>query len=292
MSISSKIVNRYLKLTNRQKKFSDPEYFREHLRSLENAPRYELPSSWDFGVQTERIEVCGYDCYVLNRGSDRAILYIHGGSGIHEMMKYHYRFIKKILKNEDVTVYLPIYPLAPVHKFGETYEMMDELWDIILSDHHSHRVTVMGDSMGGNIALSFVQSLIGKSDMPGSLILLSPWLDMTMEHPDTLEYYKKEPRLALHELHICGDVWAGGTDKHDPRLSPIYGPLKGIPHICLCVGTEEILLLDAERLDRRMDEEGIDHTTIIGEGLSHVYPIQPVKEARAVFPVLMKELAR
>ena len=44
----------------------------------------------------------------------------------------------------------------------------------------------MGDSAGGQIALSFAQSLNDKSlPQPGHIVLLSPVLDATFSNPET-----------------------------------------------------------------------------------------------------------
>ena len=83
--------------------------------------------------------------------------------------------------------------------------MLDSVYDMMLERHDPSRMTVMGDSMGGNLALSFPQTLIGRKPMCESIVLLSPWLDMTGEHPDTERYYEREPRLSLYELKRCAE---------------------------------------------------------------------------------------
>ena len=233
MSISSAVVNFILAHDGRKKFFSDPEKMEKHLEELriEQSKPYVMPEEWDFET-TVRVEKFGvHDCYILNEGKERAVMYLHGGSGIHQMLKYHYRFIKKMIKSEDVTVYLPIYPLAPTYSCKEAYPMLESVYDMILTKHEPSKITVMGDSMGGNLALSFPMSINGRKDMCGSIVLLSPCLDMSGDHPKTEEYYKREPRLTLYELKRCGELWSGEKDVHDPIVSPIYGQLEGLPKI-------------------------------------------------------------
>ena len=168
--------------------------------------------------------------------------------------------------------------------------MLDSVYDMMLQHHDASRITIMGDSMGGNLALSFPQTLIGRKDMCGSIILLSPWLDMTGEHPDTMRYYEREPRLSLYELKRCAEEWSGGVDLHDPMLSPIYGPLEGLPKITVYAGTEELLLLDAERLRDRGEKEDHLIELHVWKGMSHVFPVQPIKEARMVLPEILSNI--
>lgn len=293
MSISSVFVNFVLAHDGRKKFFCDPEKVEKHLEEMriENSKPYVMPKEWDFETTVSIESFGGHDCYILNEGKERAVMYMHGGSAIHQMLKYHYRFIKKMIRSEDVTVYLPIYPLAPAYTCKEAFPMLESVYDMILENHEHSKITVMGDSMGGNLALAFPMSIIGRKDMCGSIVLLSPWLDMAGDHPKTEEYYKKEPRLSLYELKRCGELWAGDREIHDPVVSPIYGQLEGLPGISVYVGTKELLLLDSERLRDRAAEEGHELHYHLWKGMSHVFPVQPIKEAKQVFPQIMADLA-
>ena len=293
MSISSAFVNFVLAHDGRKKFFCDPEKVEKHLEEMriENSKPYAMPEDWDFETSVRKEDFGGHDCYILNEGKESAVMYLHGGSAIHQMLKYHYRFIKRMIKAEDVTVYLPIYPLAPVYTYREAFAMLDSVYDMMLTKHESLRITVMGDSMGGNLALAFPMSIIGRKEMCGSIVLLSPWLDMAGDHPKTEEYYKREPRLSLYELKRCGELWAGDRDPHDPIVSPIYGQLDGLPKISVYVGTKELLLLDSERLRDMAKDEGHELDFHLWKGMSHVFPVQPIKEAKQVFPQIMADLA-
>ena len=293
MSISAKVVNFVLSHDGRKRNYSDPEYFERHIEELRkvNSQPFVMPSYWDFGVPTEKVDVGGFDCYILNPGKERAVMYLHGGSAIHQMLKYHYRFLKNILNKGGISIYLPIYPLAPVYTYKDAFPMLDSVYDMMLEKHEASKITVMGDSMGGNLALSFPQSIIGRKEMCGSIVLLSPWLDMTGEHPDTQRYYEREPRLSLYELKRCAELWSGGSDLHEPIISPIYGPLEGLPRISVYVGTEELLLLDSERLRDRSEKEGHELSYHLWKGMTHVFPVQPIREAKLVLPDILSDLA-
>ena len=167
MSLSSFVVNFVLAHDGRKRKYSDPEYFDNYIEGLRavNSQPYQMPKEWDFGVPLKEVDLDGNPCYILNEGKEKALLYLHGGSAIHQMLKYHYRFIKRILRSREITVYLPVYPLAPAHTYEETYSMLDSVYDMMLENHKASDITVMGDSMGGNLALSFPQSIIGRKDM-------------------------------------------------------------------------------------------------------------------------------
>ena len=293
MSISAAVVNFIIAHNGSRKTASDPVLFQKHIEEMRiaNSKPYVMPQEWDFKTSVDKVAFGQHDCYILNAGKERAVLYLHGGAGIHQMTKYHYRFIRKMIEAEDVTVYLPIYPLAPVYTYKDTFPMLDFVYDMMLEKHDPSKITVMGDSMGGNLALSFPQTLIGRKSMCGSIILMSPCLDMSGEHPKLVEYDKNEPMLSINEIPICGKMWAGDADVHDPIISPINGPLEGLPKISVYVGTRELLLIDSERLRDRAEEEGHELYYHEWKGMSHVFPVQPIKEAKLVFPQIMADLA-
>ena len=293
MSISATVVNFIIAHNGSRKTASDPVLFQKHIEEMRiaNSKPYVMPKEWDYKTSVDKVAFGQHDCYILNAGKERAVLYLHGGAGIHQMTKYHYRFIRKMIEAEDVTVYLPIYPLAPVYTYKDTFPMLDFVYDLMLEKHDPSKITVMGDSMGGNLALSFPQTLIGRKSMCGSIILMSPCLDMSGEHPKLVEYDKNEPMLSINEIPICGKMWAGDADVHDPIISPINGPLEGLPKISVYVGTRELLLIDSERLRDRAQEEGHELSYNEWKGMSHVFPVQPIKEAKLVFPQIMADLA-
>ena len=114
---------------------------------------------------------------------------------------------------------------------------------------------------------------------------------MAGDHPKMKEYDRNEPMLSIREVEVCGKLWAGDKDVHDPIVSPIYGPLEGLPRISVYVGTRELLLIDSERLRDRALEEGHELHYHEWKGMSHVFPVQPIKEAKQVFPEIMADLA-
>ena len=288
MTIPAGIVKMYFRLSGRQKKFDNEREFEVHLEEcrIMNMKDYEMPARWDFGKPRKSKEFCGNPCYIINPGKDVAIVYLHGGSGIHQMLSFHYKFLKKLLRLADVTIYLPIYPLSPDNTYKECYEMLDAVYAEVVEFYG--RITVMGDSMGGNIALGLSEHVERK---PDTTVLISPWLDMSMDDSRYPEYYLREPRLSMNELKRCGDCWSVGTDKKDPLVSPLYGDLSGLD-ITVLVGTEEVLLLDSQRLRDRAMAEGIDIHYYEYEGMTHDFPLQPIKEAEDAMQKILEHIAR
>ena len=108
---------------------------------------------------------------------------------------------------------------------------------------------------------------------PPALVLLSPWLDVTMTDPAQIELEKVDPLLVRAGPKAAGRWYAGAMSTTDPRVSPLYGEIAGLPPILMFCGTHDILLTDARRLAARAAAEGGDVEYHEEPGLMHVYPL-------------------
>lgn len=71
----------------------------------------------------------------------------------------------------------------------------------------------MGDSAGGGLALGLAHALHNESvPQPKQLVLLSPWLDVTMSHPEIPKYEDADPILSSWGLKRVGELWAYSAD--------------------------------------------------------------------------------
>jgi acetyl esterase/lipase len=112
-------------------------------------------------------------------------------------------------------------------------------------------------------------------------VLLSPWLDLTLGHPQIPLYERSDPWLARPGLVEAGLAWAGGDDPTAPRLSPGNGPLAGLPPTSVFVGTREIAFPDAADLAEAAAAAGVDVVLTVADGAVHVYPLVPTPEGAA-----------
>jgi acetyl esterase/lipase len=60
---------------------------------------------------------------------------------------------------------------------------------------------------------------------PRRLVLISPWLDLTLSNPDLPAVEARDPWLSIAGTREAGTAWADGDDPTDPQLSPLNGPL-------------------------------------------------------------------
>jgi monoterpene epsilon-lactone hydrolase len=244
-------------------------------------------------VTTRRVD--GFPCHtVMPRGrrADRAAVYLHGGAYISEMSPQHWALISA-LADAGVRVEVPSYGLAPEFTARDAYPFVTAVYRQLLDDVDAAAVALLGDSAGGGLALGLAQTLTDAGlPQPARIVLISPWLDLTMSHPDLPEVETRDPWLCSAGLHEAAKAWAGDDDPTGPRLSPGNGSLAGLAPIDLYVGTREICLPDALLLQERAAAQGAELQLTVCEGAVHVYPLVPAPEGRAAARRIVATVSR
>lgn len=215
--------------------------------------------------------------YLNKEGKGKSILYLHGGSYLHDPDPHHFIFLNKLIEKTDARVILPVYPKAPKHDFAESYDLLTKFYEEVSKEQE---IILMGDSAGGGLAIGisqYFQKLGMKS--PLGIIVFSPWIDLTMENPKIKEFEKVDPWLRHASSIPIAKSWANGTDLKDYRISPTYGILDDLKNLSIFVGTREILYPDIMDFVEKLKENQIEFNLFIGQGLNHVYPLFPIPEA-------------
>jgi monoterpene epsilon-lactone hydrolase len=228
---------------------------------------------------------------VLPRGRtpQRVVLYVHGGSYVSVIAPQHWALVGA-LADAGVRVEVPHYGLAPQHTHRDAYPFVTEVFRHLLDE--TDDVTIAGDSAGGGLALGLAQTLRDAGlPQPARIVLLSPWLDLTLSHPDLPAVETHDPWLSSAGLHVAAEAWAGGDDPTQPRLSPGNGELAGLAPIDVYVGTHEIGLPDGRQLIERARAAGVLGHAEVCPGAVHVYPLTPTPEGRAATRQIVRRIA-
>lgn len=266
-------------------------------RSVDSTP-YELPSGVTLFCPIEERQYGALPCFVL-RGSDapeRLVIYFAGGSFTDPPREVHWTFLDALAADTGAAVAVPIYPRLPDHDAAEAYAAVSAFYDALTDDISARELVFMGDSAGGGMALSFAMQL-RDAGLPGpdKLVLICPWVDVTMENPDIPAFEARDPALDSRMLAQLGALWAGGLSPVDPIVSPLYGSLEGLGHITLITTTGELLYPDVMLLDAALTDAGIEHETIAPEDLFHVWPLYAsfsIPEAKETYADIVRAVMR
>lgn len=291
-SLQMRAISVVLRLT-RKPRMATVERARKRIAEPKGSaePPKALRSRHD--VRTRQVQ--GFPCTTVaprDGGTGRAVVYLHGGAYIGEIAPQHWALVSR-LADAGVRVEVPLYGLAPQHTYREAYPLVTEVYRDLLGEVDAARITVAGDSAGGGLALGLAQTLAGEGlPQPRKLVLLSPWLDLTLSHPDLPALEPRDPWLNIDGTAEAGRAWAGGDDPTQPRLSPINGELAGLAPMDVYVGTHELCLPDVLLLQERGAAAGAALRVTVCPGAVHVYPLVPAPEGRAEARRIVEEIAR
>lgn len=211
----------------------------------------------------------------------KTVLYLHGGAYVYEMMSMQWTMLGKLIDRADICFTVPIFPLAPEHTVEEILPFVRSTYDSLRQQAGTKPAIILADSAGGGLAVALAQQLRDAGEpQPKSLILLSPWLDVTCSASTQVEFEKLDPVLASAGLREEGRWYAGNLQPTDSRVSPLFGDLTSLPPMLVLSGTHDLLHADATRLQMKLAAApGAVHLETY-KNMLHVWPSMPIPEAK------------
>lgn len=284
MSLRSALLVASFRLIREKRTWNDLDKLRREASSSQQ-PANSRPPSWlhrRYGVA--EMQVQGYPCYTVSprrTGSSLHVMHLHGGGYIQQIAAHHWRFVSWLIERLDCQVSVPIYPLAPDNHAGQTIGMVRECYDRVFGDTEPDDRVLMGDSAGGGLCLVLAGQLRDEElPQPRRMVLISPWLDLTMSDPSVAGQDRKDPYLGARGLAEAGRWYADGLDTRDPRVSPIFAKLAGLGPITVFIGTRDVLLSDSRRLRDASAADGNPVDYFEYPGMIHNWPMRRLPEGR------------
>ena len=204
------------------------------------------------GIRAEEIKA--------NPTASQIILHIHGGAFFLGSLTSHRALMTNIAACTQMQVVHLDYPLAPEHAYPEAIDALIDVYQALLVQGIQPKdVIISGDSCGANLALALCLKLKQQpKSMPSGLILMSPFLDLSLSGKSIRDNQKHDALLSVEALqagiqHYLSD----GIQADDPRVSPLFDDLNGLPPTLVQVGSKEILLDDANRFREKAEQAGV-----------------------------------
>lgn len=227
-------------------------------------------------VRTEFMQIGGMPaaCFRPRRGPVRgSILFLHGGGYCFGSIKMYRDLAARLAEAASARVVVPEYRLSPEHRFPAALEDAAAAWQWMLDQGAMPETSaVMGDSAGGGLSLALVLSLRDADrPLPACLVCLSPWTDLACTGETLESLAAVDPMLPPDGIRECAARYCNGHDPRDPRVSPLYGDLQGLPPLLIHVGSNEVLLADSRRFADKARAAGVDATIEVWEAMWHVW---------------------
>ncbi|MBT1706357.1 alpha/beta hydrolase fold domain-containing protein [Chryseosolibacter indicus] len=279
-SVESKLFNILLRLINK-KKFLEMQFaFGKFDFYNSREPSREARRA----CHIERHFLNGRNVFTMSPKhgrSNKHILYLHGGAYVQNFVRQHWNFLSMLVRHTHCTITAPDYPLAPKYTYRDAFDMVSPLYTQLIQKAGSVNTILMGDSAGGGFALALAQKKKNDNEIQsGKIILLSPWLDLTLKNPEIEALDPLDPFLSIQGLRKAGRAYAGNSDLDNYMLSPINGPLEGLGEITIFSGSRDILCADARRLNLLGKAKGINIKYHEYKDMVHVWMLLNFTESK------------
>ena len=166
------------------------------------------------------------------------------------------------------------YRVAPEDPYPAALEDAVRAYNWLLDrGYPGNRIIVAGDSAGGGLALALCLYLRDHGiELPGGIIAMSPWTDMTASGESYETNFEKDPLFGnTRDSLIYNRDYLGLEDPRNPYISPAFGDLTGFPPMLIQVGSYEMLLSDAQTVAQKAKKQGVKVRFHIYEGMFHVF---------------------
>jgi acetyl esterase/lipase len=184
---------------------------------------------------------------------DRVILYFHGGGYSSGLAKWARRATARLALNLGCRVAAPDYRLAPRFPFPAAHEDALAVYRELIGrrGYAPQQVAVAGDSAGGALTVSLMADARDQGlPLPACGLLNSLWADIAMNTPSLDDPFRNgfDIRRSVVEGLSATLLSTGGVDPYDPRHSPVYGDLHGLPPLLIQAAGRDVCHDDSIRL--------------------------------------------
>ena len=202
-------------------------------------------------------------------------LYLHGGAFVMGGLNSHRDLAAQLARRAQIRLLMVDYRLAPEHPFPAALDDALAVYQALLAQGiPALRLLLAGDSAGGNLALGTAQAIQAEGlPPPAALVLFSPWLDLTDRSLSRQANAASDVMLSQQVLDEAAALYAPGMALDDARLSPLFGPLAGLPPCLLVASRAEILIEDTRRLQQQMLAAGGTVELLEWANTPHAFPV-------------------
>jgi len=297
MTLKYEILKRLVKAAGIKKRWcakSTEELLDDRRRS--NA-KNRIPELRDDDFQFTRFDVMGFPVIRMThrKPAVRANLFLIGGGMISAPRPVSIRKALRFAKETGLDLYVPYYPLCTEYPVTKAYEMIHETYKVMLRDYAPERVSVLGTSSGGNLALGMVPYINdghGDVPMPAHIVAISPGtcVDTDEEWQRMLALDEKDVAIPAQYMKTAVEVMRHGDDSVPEYMIWLQrGDFTGCPRVTFIYGTDETLYACAPSFETAMRKYGVDYKMITGDGMFHCYPVFPVcAEAKAGWDLMVR----
>jgi monoterpene epsilon-lactone hydrolase len=241
----------------------------------------EVGSVWPVAsdIQCQKLDIGGIGGeWSIAPGSDpsHVLLYFHGGGYCSGSILSHRRLVTEAGRAARARTLAIEYRLAPEHPFPAALDDAFTAWRFLRqSDIAAEHIAIGGDSAGGGLTIALINRLReAGQQIPGCTWLISPWTDLTLSGSTLATKDDVDPIIRRAYLaELVAAYLPPGIERKDPRVSPLFADLRGLPPTLIQVGSSETLLDDSTRFTAAAGAAGVAVTLEIWPDMIHAFPM-------------------
>jgi monoterpene epsilon-lactone hydrolase len=262
-----------------------------------------LSDGLDLGAEITAVDVAGiageWVC-APGVGSDRRLLYLHGGAFALGSAKSHRAVTAKFSRIAGAAVLAVDYRLMPENRRLDGLVDCQSAYRWIVDNgpggpESVATLFIAGDSAGGNLTLAVIAWARDAGLRPvEAAVALSPATDSTLSSPSIVENMDSDhmlgpgfrPLTRMPRGLVLWVAWIMNRVRPcDPRVSPAHGNLANLPPTLVHASEAEMLLDDARRYVAKAQAAGSPATLATWHHVLHVWHMfeQNLPEAKAAF---------
>jgi acetyl esterase/lipase len=215
-------------------------------------------------------------------GSDasRVLMFLHGGGYCSGSIVSHRRMVTEAGRAAGMRTLAVGFRLAPEHPFPAAHDDALTAWRCLRKRGiAANQIAVGGDSAGGGLTVALTMRLRDAGEpLPACLWLSSPWTDLTMSGATLATKDAVDP--LIHKAYLCelADAYVPTSiARTDPRVSPLFANLRGLPPTLIQVGSAETLLDDSVRFAGAAGAANVPVTLEVWPDMIHAWALWNAK---------------
>lgn len=206
---------------------------------------------------------------------DAVVLYMHGGGYVIGSPRSHRHLAADIAVAAGTRAFTLDYRLAPEHPFPAALDdaVAAYRWLVESQGAQPGRIVLAGDSAGGGLVLTTLVALRDAGlPLPAAGVCISPWTDLSCSLPSCDPQLPSYDPLIDHAvLRAMAHAYMGRRSLRNPRVSPLFADLRGLPPLLVQVAGGEALVDDARQLAIAASEAGVHTTLEVWPRMVHVW---------------------
>ena len=199
-------------------------------------------------------------------GSLPAVIYYHGGCFVSGGFETHDNQLRQLCYHSGCRVIAVQYRVAPEHTYPAAHDDAERAADAIWKaaeqlEVNRERITLVGDSAGGHIALVTALRLKSAGNwLPARLMLIYPMLDATAE---SVSYQENGyDYIITRDTLLSGyEAYMADLDPMDDEASPLFREdFAGLPPVHIITAEYDPLRNEGEVLHECLMDQGVEST--------------------------------